>query len=189
MQSESFSAEFHAISEVIRRRRTSKDYDGKPVSKELIEAILELAVWAPNHGLTEPWKFRVLLPLSIQKWIRFLRDELSEPELLALEKGFERISKAGAILFVTHLIHPNEIANRENYAATSAAIQNILLAATALHLQSYWSSSKMMTHPKTMEFLEVPEEEAFVGAIWLGHGEIPTPKPRKLAREKTIWIK
>jgi nitroreductase len=186
---EHLSTEFHALSEVIRRRRTCKDYDGKPIQKEVVEALLELSVFAPNHGLTEPWKFRVLMPAAVQRWIRFLKDELTDGEVVAFEKPFEKISKAGAVIFLTCVSGSNEVVTQENYAACCAATQNILLAATAQHLQSYWSTSKMMTHPKTKEFLEAADDEIFVGTIWLGHGETPASKPRKLAREKTVWIK
>ncbi|MDB5036798.1 MAG: nitroreductase [Bacteriovoracaceae bacterium] len=187
--SEHLSAEFQTVSAIIRKRRTCKDFDGKPVEKELIEALLELAVWAPNHGLTEPWRFRVLLHSGLKNWIKFFQDELREEDLVPFEKTFEKILKAGAIIHVSHLSSENETVQKENSAATCAAIQNILLAATAQHLQSYWSTSKIFNHAKTNEFLNISHDENFVGAIWLGHGQIPAPKPRKLAREKTLWIK
>ena len=187
--SEHFSDEFHTLSTLIRKRRTCKDFDGKPIPKETIEALLELAVWAPNHGLTEPWRFRVMMPTGVQSLLKFLQDELREEESESFNKSFEKMAKAGAIIYLTHQIHANEIITHENFAATSAAAQNILLAATAQHLQSYWSTSKIMTHSKTKEFLNIGDDEAFVGALWLGHGELPAPKSRKLAREKTSWIK
>jgi nitroreductase len=186
---EHYSDEYHTLSTVIRRRRTSKDYDGRPISVETIEALLEPAVWAPNHGLSEPWRFRVFLPEGIQRWMKFFQAELSEAETSAFEKIFEKLQKVASIIYVTYQLHPNETTNRENYAATAAVIQNILLLATSQHLQSYWSTSKIMTHGKTKEFLDIGVDEDFAGAIWLGHGENPPPKSRKFAREKTLWIK
>ena len=48
------------VDEAIRSRRTLKDYRDEPVPPETVRELLELAVLAPNHHLTEPWRFRVI---------------------------------------------------------------------------------------------------------------------------------
>src|ERR671933_126451 len=50
------------LDELIRTRRTYKAYDPEPVARETLEELFELARWAPNHHLTNPWRFRVLGP-------------------------------------------------------------------------------------------------------------------------------
>ncbi len=44
----------------IRTRRTHKFFTGDPVTREQLELLLELAVWAPNHHKTQPWRFFVV---------------------------------------------------------------------------------------------------------------------------------
>ena len=55
------------LEDAIRTRRTHKVYGDEPVARETLEELLELARWAPNHNLTNPWRFRVLGPDSQSK--------------------------------------------------------------------------------------------------------------------------
>ena len=55
------------VEEAIRGRRTRKVYEREPVDRATVEGLLELARWAPNHHLTEPWRFRVLGPETLER--------------------------------------------------------------------------------------------------------------------------
>jgi len=179
---------FEELSDVILSRRTVKVFEGGDVSKDAIQSLLELAIWAPNHRLNEPWRFRVIRLEGIARWIQSFRDLLPKDDVQLFEKNFERLAKVSAVIYVTCLKDSNEIIDFENYAATSAAIQNILLGATALSLQSYWNTGRMMTHPVTTNILKLSENERMVGALWLGHGEITEPRPRTPAANWTQWF-
>ncbi len=179
---------FRQLCDTIVSRRTSKNFEGGTLEKEVIENLLELAVWAPNHRLNEPWRFRVVQSSGIQKWIAMFQQKLNRDEAQLFEKNFERLSKVATVVYVTCLKDPNELIHEENYAATSAAVQNLLLGATALGIQSYWNTGRIMTHPVTLEFLNIDSQERMVGAIWLGRGSVPEPRPRTPARDKTLWI-
>lgn len=172
---------FQTISQTIKQRRTTKIFSGKELPKELVEKLLDLAVWAPNHGLNEPWRFRVCTQSGIQKWEKALPQEIFQPT-------FEKLKKVGALIYVTTLKDSNSVVEEENDAATCAAIQNILLGATALGLASYWSTGNLMKCAETQRFLEIQNTERFVGAIWLGYGEAPPPKPRTDFQKKTAWV-
>src|SRR5580658_10637129 len=52
---------FNKLSEIVINRRSTKpvDFNGKPIDDQQILQLLELANWAPSHGLTEPWRFIV----------------------------------------------------------------------------------------------------------------------------------
>lgn len=177
------------IADVVRKRRTTKNFDGKPVAKETISTLLDLTRWAPNHRLTEPWKFRVLTASGIRNWLAHMQSALSQEERVNFETNFKRITQAGAIVYTTSARDTNAAIDLENYAAVCAGVQNLLLGATALGLQTYWGTGKIFSHPETLHFLQVGETERFVGAIWLGHGEIPAIIPaRKPIEEKTKWI-
>lgn len=183
------SPQFETLSQVIRERRTSKNYTGKPVSDDLVSRLLDLAIWAPNHRLTQPWKFRVLTQSGVQRIISHFKMSLKLDELEAFEKALFKLAAVGALIYVTTDQTEDPVVSEENYAASCAAIQNILLAATALEIQSYWSTSKIFSHPCLLKFLEIPSNEKFTGAIWLGYGTAPAAPTRKEAKEKTVWIK
>ena len=50
----------HEIFKIIQNRRTVRQFNQKPITKNTIEKIIEAATWAPNHRSTEPWRFFVL---------------------------------------------------------------------------------------------------------------------------------
>jgi nitroreductase len=177
------------LSRIIQDRRTCKNFDDAELSKDSIENLLELAVFAPNHRLNEPWRFRVTSKLAILRWIKEFQAKANPEELTAFQKYFDKLPKLGALIFVSSLRDENPIIDLENYAAVCAAIQNILLGATAEELKTFWSTGKFFSHPLSFSFLNFPEKiERFVGAIWIGKGEQPTAKPRTPTKEKTIWI-
>ena len=55
------------VEEAIRARRTHKVYEREPVDRATVDELLELARWAPNHHLTNPWRFRVIGPEARQR--------------------------------------------------------------------------------------------------------------------------
>ncbi len=177
-----------SIEDVIAHRRTSKDFDGQQVSKEFIERALNAANWAPNHKLNQPWRFKVSSPTAIQKWIDHLKAHLSPEDFKAMEQALERVQKVGTLLYVSCLKDGHPVTDLENYGATCAGIQNILLLATAEGLQSYWSTGKVFAHSLSLSFWGIPESERFVGAIWLGHAKVGAAKPRKDFSEFTRWL-
>jgi len=180
---------FPPVELVIRSRRTCKSFDGRGVSKAEIARLLELAVMAPNHRLNEPWRFRVLTQPGIKRWIRNLQENIDASSLPMLQTSFDKVSTAGCLIFVSCERNENEVIDWENFAATCAGIQNLLLAATALRMQSYWSTGQIMTRPETFRFIDLnPQAERFAGTIWLGWGPIPEVRTRTPATEKTKWI-
>ena len=61
------------VESAIRTRRTHKAFCPEPVPRELLDELLELARWAPNHHLTNPWRFRVVGPLALAKFVDGMR--------------------------------------------------------------------------------------------------------------------
>ena len=181
--------DFQTLETIIQNRRTVKDYDGREIPEKTILELLSLGIWAPNHHMTEPWTFRVLTQSGIKNWHHFLETKLSADEKALTAKVFKKLSGIGAIVYVTSKRNENSTVDLENYAATCCAIEHILLGATARDIRSYWSTSKVFADKNTLDFLKVADSEKFVGALWLGYGELPEPKARKSVEEKTIWIK
>ncbi|HYE08098.1 MAG TPA: nitroreductase family protein [Planctomycetota bacterium] len=185
------------VAQVIRARRTHKSFTGEPVDRAQIAELLDLARWAPNHRLSEPWRFTVIEHAAIPRLIAFLR---SAPEIIAfpdpakgaakLAKLLERLPTAGALIQVTWMRQLETAIDFEDHAAAAAAVQNLLLAASAAGLGSYWSTSPALTHPLTLGWCGIDtDKQGFLGCIWLGHpADQPQAPTRRPLDERVRWI-
>jgi nitroreductase len=194
----------------IRARATVKQFSGAPLASEAVAELLELAVWAPNHGLTEPWRFAAVADEAARRALA----ERVDAAYLALDRPADdaaaarlarkrddmrrRIEQAGALVFVTQAREPGASAEqeREDYAACAAAIQSLLLAATARGIASYWSTGKPLRAGGVRAFLGLGDEAsaAFVGCVFLGTAAPAPPgagtreRTRTPARELTRFV-
>ena len=115
------------VEEAIRTRRTHKAYAPDPVDRATLEELLDLARWAPNHHLTNPWRFRVLGPGALGR----LKDAAGPEAAVKLDRAPTLV----AVSVVT-AADPVEAAEDRDAAAVAAYI--VLLAAHARGLAGYW---------------------------------------------------
>lgn len=172
----------------IRTRRTVKDFTGAPISRELLNDFCEQASWAPTHRLTQPWRFAVLDQPAIVRLSAFF---MATPAIAAvpdpakgaakLAKLVERLPTLGAMIHATWVRDSNPAIDLEEHAAASAAVQNLLLAATAAGVGSFWSTNPALSHPLTQAWCgSDPSIEGFLGSLWLGiAAEQPLAPPRR----------
>ena len=141
----------------IRTRRTHKRFGPEPVSREEVEALLDLARFAPNHHLTEPWRFRVLGPESLAR-------------LAATGKPgeLEKLGRAPTLVVASARLTGDEWQDQEDLHATACAVYIVLLAAHARGLASYWRTPKVLQAPEGRAAVGLGEDEAFVSLIHLG---------------------
>lgn len=181
----------------IRSRRTVKDFTGAPLDRATLETLLDAARWAPTHRLSEPWRFAVLDQAAIarlsawlptQPQIRDTPDAAKGPAKLA--KLLERLPTLGALINVTWVRSPNAEIDREDLAAAAAATQNLLLAATAAGIGSFWSTNPALGHPDTQRWCgSDPASEGFLGSLWLGIAkQQPPAPPRRPLSERVRWL-
>ena len=188
---------FTTISHIIQSRRTIKPaiMNGQKIPNGHIAAILELADWAPTHGLTEPWRFVIYEhPTAFCKQHAELYKQHTPAENFK-DGTYNNLLTIGNT--VSHIIiaymkrgsNPN-IPALEEIAATSAAVQNMLLAATALNIGSFWSSGGMTLKPAMKDFLELGTEDQVIGLIYLGYSDQhPEGKRVTPIEEKLKWVK
>lgn len=182
----------------IRSRRTMKDYTGAPIPRPLLESLLEAAAWAPTHRMTQPWRWHVLEQDVLVRYIDRLEadpavvnhpDPAKGPAKFATMKA--RIVKAGAVVQATYVRHADAAIDREDLAAACAAIQNLLLAATAAGIATYWSTNPAMSHPHALRLAGIDmAKETQLGAIWLGWpaGAMPPAPERLPVSARTTWV-
>jgi nitroreductase len=188
---------FDIVSSIILNRRSAKlaDMNGKIIDKETIEKLLELANWAPTHGRTEPWRFYVYTGEGFRNFRRAHADLYWEhtPEDKRQEATRDKLTengeKASHLLIAVMKRGENvKIPHMEEIAATAAAIENILLGATAMGIASFWSTGGM-THTRALkEHLQLGDEDTVMGLVYLGYTDaIKEGARNKPMSEKVIW--
>jgi nitroreductase len=139
-------------------------------------AALDLARWAPNHRLTEPWRFYLLGPETAEA-IAVLNAEVVAaqrgPE--AGHKKLERWRSMPGWLVVTAQVGATPLITQENYAACCCAVQNIQLYLWSEGIGMKWGTGAVTRHPQFYERLGIDTtKEQLVGLFWYGYpAEVP----------------
>ncbi len=178
---------------IMTRHMVGKVRPERP-SREEIETLLQAAVRAPNHRLTEPWRFVVMTGPALDELgevfaqiLRAVKPDATEEEL---NRERARPHRAPVIIGVACLKGRDLIETHENIVATAAAIQNILLAAHGMGLGAYLRTGDTAYHPLLLRWLGVPEDAQFMGFIYLGYPAPDVPlrqTPRRPINEVTQW--
>lgn len=171
------------VANVIRSRRSINRFQPQTPPREIIRRALELARWAPNHYLTEPWHFYLLGPRTQQAVIE-LNAELTSAARGA-EAGEAKRRKWAAIpgwLAVTCDRSVDARRAREDYAACACAIHNLALYLWSEGIGVKWTTGAVTREPRFYDLLWVdPEIEIVVGLLWYGYpDEAPQSRRRPL---------
>ncbi len=171
----------HVLAERMRSRRTTNLFLNRPVSRQLVLDAIELARWAPNHHLTEPWRFYRLGDETIANAVELTRSVVTEQN--DKKKGDFKARSAAAIpgwLVVTCSKSEDELLQREDYASCCCAIQNLLLYLSEAGVASKWSSGPITRDQRFYALLGAdPDEELVVGLIWYGYPKVLPVQSRK----------
>lgn len=181
----------------INQRTSVRHFSSDPVPRQIIEQLLDCAVRAPNHKLTEPWRFAVLSGGAKERYAEIrARHRLkryadqSAPEAVAGAEKVRRETLAAPVHIVAMTaVSADEITREEDYAATMMAVANLMIAAESLGLGTYLKSGGVMQDPGLIALAQVPDKYRVVGLISLGYQVEPeAPRRRKPAADLTRWI-
>jgi nitroreductase len=182
------SQNLRLIAERIRARRSTKLFLRQKVSKRLVREAIEVARWAPNHHLTEPWHFYLLGPEKIASCARLIGDlirETKNDEDLAAFKEESALSMPGWLL-VTCKRSDDELQEREDYAAVCCAIQNLTLYLSEADVACKWTTGLVTRDSRLFGLLGIDEDREFVvGLIWYGYPKTLPTQSRKDVDEIT----
>lgn len=183
------------VLEAIYTRRSIKEFTRRSIGRDEVEGLLEAAVRAPNHRMTEPWRFYVLGPEARRAYGEVLgarkAKRVEEPEAAreVAEKVAAREADLPAMIAVAMTLDDDPEIREEDYAATMMAVQNLALAARAAGLGTHLKTGAIMEDPRARAAVGVPEGERIVTTIHLGEpAEVPPAKPRRPAAELTTWV-
>jgi nitroreductase len=186
------------ITEVIKNRRSiyPEQYADRKVQREMVEKILNNAIWAPTHGMTQPWRFKVFMEDGLKK----LGDNLAElyKQTTAEEKFQESkynkfrerpVMSSVVIAICMERQESGKIPEIEEIEAVACAVQNMYLTCTAYGLGSYWSSGGATYTNEMKKFLGLAEKDRCLGFFYIGYPAVEWPKSsRKPIEYVTEWF-
>jgi nitroreductase len=154
--------------ELAHARRTHKAFGPEPVPRETLLELLDVARLAPNHHLTQPWRFRVLGPETLAA----LKEAAGPSEAMKLER-------APTLVVASAALTGDLIQDEEDVCATAAAITLVLLAATERGLASYWRTPGILRTTRGRDALAIPRGERVLGLLHFGPPQRePAPRER-----------
>lgn len=166
------------LQEALVSRRTISSFKAEAPDAAYIQQALEAARWAPNHRFTEPWHFYRLGPETAAQLIEL------NTQLVAAKKGQEAAAakrdKWSAVpvwILVTCDRSDDPLLAREDYAATSCAIQNLQLSLWGNGVGSKWTTGDVTRDPALADICWFNADcEEVVGLLMIGlAAEVPPP--------------
>lgn len=183
--------------EAIQRRISVRRFRPDPVPRETIARLLDCAVRAPNHKLTEPWRFAVLTGSArgglaeVRAAHRLAR--YADPNTTEARAGADKVRRetedTPAFVIVTCAVNPDELIREEDYAAAMMATANLMIAAEALGLGTYLKTGGVMRDPALAALIQLDAGHRVVAVLSLGYPAAEeSPRRRRPAAEVTRWI-
>ena len=180
-----------------QRRTSVRRFRPEPVPRELVLRLLECAVRAPNHKLTEPWRFAVVTgPARLRLAglrARHRLERYTDPQSAEARAGAEKVRReteeTPAFVVVMCAVNPDELTREEDYAAAMIATGNLTIAAQSLGLGTYLKTGGIMRDPGLAELVGLEPGFRVAAVVSLGYpvSEEP-PRRRRPAAELTRWV-
>ncbi|HLH76397.1 MAG TPA: nitroreductase [Candidatus Binataceae bacterium] len=164
------------------------------VPREVVEELIELATCAPNHRLTEPWRFTIVEGDGLEHLGRFwgartaAKAEPAQRDKI-IDNEVRKLKRAPLVIVVSTRTADDPEMAEEDFAATAAAVENILVAAHARGLAAMWRTGKMVHDPEVKRYLGLDPSDRIVASIYLGHTALAEAKPMPRQLTSVIrWI-
>ncbi len=162
------------VETAIRSRRTHKAFRPLPLPRDQVDQLLELARWAPNHNLTNPWRFRVLGPRALERL-----------KLAAGPESAPKLDRAPTLVVCSCVVSGDPVQDEEDLHATACAAYIVLLAAHGRGLAGYWRTPEVLRTDAGRAAVGLGEGERFVSLIHLGEPVQERPAPARAPAPET----
>ncbi|MGG7058904.1 nitroreductase family protein [Clostridium tertium] len=181
----------YPMSKLISERRTIRKFKEESVSTELLSDLLEVASWAPNHKLREPWRFIIYNGQGTKELADVMAEVISKGG--KMKKSPEEMKNyflsIPAHILVVMPEDQNPFIREEDYAATSALIQNFQLAAWERGIGVFWKTDSYLTLPYFRKRVGAKPGEKIAAILHVGYPDMtPKARPRTLISEKITVI-
>lgn len=173
--------------------------DGGRIDDEIIKHLLENATWAPTHGLSQVWEFKVFAGNGVNTFFKEqqkIYKEITRPDKfddLKYRKYTEKSNKVSHVIAVIARRDPKRrFPKQEDIVSTACAVQNIYLSMRAYGVGGYLSTGNICYSENMRIFLGLESEDECLGFFVLGipDKEYKRPERKRIpAKEKTSWIR
>jgi nitroreductase len=164
------------VEDAIRTRRTHKAYAPAPIDRATLEELLDLARWAPNHHLTNPWRFRVVGPQALERL-----------KAAAGPESASKLDRAPTLVAVSaEQTGEDAVRDEEDLLATAVAAYVVLLAAHGRGLAGYWRTPEVLRTPEGRAALGIGPDERFVALLYLGRPRQRQPPPERAPAAQVV---
>lgn len=185
------------ITEVIKERRSipPEKFTDRKVHREVVEHVLNNGIWAPTHGMTQPWHFVVFMDKGSQDLAAFIAAHYrsNTPEAQFLQPKYDKYMKRGELASVAIAIcmkrqDIEKIPEVEEVEAVACAVQNMHLTCTAYGLGAFWSSGGAIYSDEMKDFLGLGEKDRCLGIFYIGYPAEDWPRGQRTPLEyKSEW--
>ncbi|WP_026671763.1 nitroreductase family protein [Alkalihalobacterium bogoriense] len=175
------------VAEVVKGRRTIREFKRDRVPLELVKQLLQLAAFAPTHGMREPWRVILFVDKGVRTFAKAIIEETYSPEEREKKgsKMYDYYTNIPMHLVVVMKQDPRQKKWEEDFSATSAFIQNFQLLAWEQEIGVVWKTNQYNFDPKFHEAIGVLPGEKIIGTLHIGYfDEVPRPKQRTSIEEK-----
>ncbi|OLE52840.1 MAG: hypothetical protein AUG74_21415 [Bacteroidetes bacterium 13_1_20CM_4_60_6] len=183
------------VTDAIKQRRSVKKFTERELTRAEIEPLLDAVTHAPNHHLTQPWRFYVLGPEARYAYGLALgaRKAKKIEDAVAGQALKEKVAvehRALPAMIAVAMVNSDDPQTREeNYAAVMMGVQNLLLAAVEAGFQTHIKTGAVMDDPAARAAAGVREGERIVAIVNVGVPAEPVVgKPRSGASGYTSWL-
>lgn len=173
--------ELREFGEILTGRRTTELFLQTAVPSSLVDEALETALWAPNHHVTEPWRFYSLGAETRARCLDLCHEIVTgkKGEKAARFKR-ESWSQKPGWLVVTCRRSDDELSQLEDYAACCAAVQNFCLYLWKAGVGTKWTTGPITRDQRFFDILDIEADDEFVvGLIWYGYPKVVPTQSRK----------
>jgi len=179
----------------LRSRRSIGRLEGD-VDENQIRELVELATWAPNHRLTEPWRFTIIRGAARERlgslWAEIAGRDLpltGSAREAALQREAAKLLRAPVLIAASVRTDPDDVTATEDLAATAAAVENILLGAAGMGLGAMWRTGEMAYSQEVKAFLGLDPTDRIVAFVYLGRPSAEAPPPKARDVEAAVrWL-
>lgn len=171
--------------EVLQGRRTIDLFLQTPVPSALVREAIEAATWAPNHHVTEPWRFYLFGKESVASCLELVRAIVTEKKnAKAGDFKAKCWAEKPGWLVVSCRKTNDELRQKEDYAACCAAIQNFMLYLWKAGIGSKWTTGDITTDSRFFDIVGIDEGKEFVvGLVWYGYPKLTPTQTRQPINE------
>ena len=195
------------VEALLQGRRSVRRYRTRSVERNVLEAILEAACWAPSAHNRQPWRFCVVTTAKVKarlgaamggRWRRDLTADGADPTLIERRVSSSRARITGAAALVMAAM---SMAEMESYSdglrqraewvmatqSVALACQNLLLAAHAHGLGACWMCAPLFVPQLVRMTLDLPADWEPQALITLGYPAEEKSKERAPLASRVLW--